>query len=69
MVRSLGAKAPLAEMTSWGFPCCRLHHFYPGCRFYLDWQMPPSLEEELEGALGWLELGQHSAWRREGPLL
>ncbi len=61
MVEELGGKgASLAEMTRLGLPVP------PGftistraCRFYLEHgAMPQSLEEELESALGWLELEQ-----------
>ena len=61
MAEELGGKgASLAEMTRLGLPVP------PGftistraCRFFLEHgAMPPSLEEELESALGWLELEQ-----------
>ena len=61
MREELGGKgAALAEMTRLGLPVP------PGftistsaCRFYLEHgTMPESLDEELESALGWLELEQ-----------
>jgi pyruvate,orthophosphate dikinase len=57
----LGGKgASLAEMTRLGLPVpAGFTISTRACRFYLEHgTMPPSLEEELESALGWLELEQ-----------
>jgi pyruvate,orthophosphate dikinase len=59
MGEELGGKgASLVEMTRLGFPVpAGFTISTRACRFYLQHgTMPPSLEEELESALGWLEL-------------
>ncbi|MEA2258828.1 MAG: pyruvate, orthophosphate dikinase, partial [Acidobacteriaceae bacterium] len=61
MGEELGGKgASLAEMTRLGLPVpAGFTISTRACRFYLEHgRMPPSLEEELESALGWLELEQ-----------
>ncbi len=61
MSEELGGKgASLAEMTRLGLPVpAGFTISTRACRFYLEHGMiPPSLEEELESALGWLELEQ-----------
>lgn len=61
MGEELGGKgASLAEMTRLGLPVpAGFTISTRACRFYLEHgTMPPSLEEELESALGWLELEQ-----------
>src|ERR1700728_4086381 len=73
MREELGGKgAGLAEMTKLGVPVP------PGftistnaCRFYLEYgTIPESLDEELESALGWLELEQAQRFGSESdPLL
>jgi len=73
MREELGGKgAGLAEMTKLGVPVP------PGftistnaCRFYLEYgTIPESLDEELESALGWLELEQAQGFGSESdPLL
>jgi pyruvate,orthophosphate dikinase len=73
MREELGGKgAGLAEMTKLGVPVP------PGftistsaCRFYLEYgAIPESLDEELESALGWLELEQAQRFGSESdPLL
>jgi pyruvate,orthophosphate dikinase len=73
MREELGGKgAGLAEMTKLGVPVP------PGftistsaCRFYLEYgAIPESLDEELENALGWLELEQAQRFGSESdPLL
>jgi pyruvate, orthophosphate dikinase len=61
MGEELGGKgASLAEMTRLGLPVpAGFTISTRACRFYLEHgTMPPSLEEELANALGWLELEQ-----------
>jgi pyruvate, orthophosphate dikinase len=61
MGEELGGKgASLAEMTRLRLPVpAGFTISTRACRFYLEHgTMPPSLEEELESALGWLELEQ-----------